>query len=88
MRACVPGVKPGMAAAGLLLFTVMGDPPPLRGTAVNVYLVYDAPGGGMAVAVPAVGLVACTPVSVGSPTGAVTLCDAENGLFPPTMVFV
>ena len=34
-RACVPGVKPGMAAVGLVLVTVMGGPP-LRGTTVKV----------------------------------------------------
>ena len=84
MRACVPGVKPGMAAVGLLLFTVMGDPPPLRGTTVNEYLVYVTLGGGMAVAVPAVGLVACTLVSVGAAAGeVVNVSGAEAGLVVP-----
>ena len=84
MRACVPGVKPGMAAVGLLLFTVMGDPPPLRGTTVNEYLVYVTLGGGMAVAVPAVGLVACTLVSVGAAAGeVVNVSGAETGLVVP-----
>ena len=80
----MPGVKPGMAAVGLLLFTVMGDPPPLRGATVNVYLVYVTPGGGMAVAVPAVGLVACTLVSVGAAAGeVVNVSGAEGGLVVP-----
>ena len=80
----MPGVKPGMTAVALLLITVMGDPPPLRGAAVNVYCVYVTPGGGMAVAVPSVGLVACTSVSVGDAAGeVVNVAGAEVGLVVP-----
>ena len=83
----MPGAKPGMAAVALLLFTVMGDPPPLRGTTVNVYCVYVTPGGGMAVAVPAVGLVACTAARVGAAAGdVVNVSGAETGLVVPGLM--
>ena len=76
-----------MAAVGLLLVTVMGDPPPLRGAAVNVYCVYVTPGGGIAVAVPAVGLVSCTLARVGAAAGeVVNKSGAEAGLVVPGLM--
>ena len=64
----MPGVNPVILAVGLLLVTVIGDPP-VSGTAVKTMLAYTTPGGGTAVTVPTVEPVACKSVIVGASAG-------------------